>query len=568
MHFRLRTGSVGRYATPFHSARRPSLAASNRVSFLLGAATNWLAFAATLAVAFFLTPFLLNQLGKPRYDVWCVVEAVLAYFTLLDMGVAACLVRAVAGRNAASDTDGLNRMASSCLALFVAAGGIALAVGVPVLFALSGTLIEKADGDSGVLPFMLLMLANVAMGLSLSVFPSVLDGLEKYTAKSVVRLAALAVRTGGMVYAVTAFGGLFPLAVVYTVVTLVEHAALALMCRRFLPALQFHLRYVDRVTLKQVKTYSVDAFLAMLAGRVTVQTGAVLIGLLLPTGQVTFFATASRLVEYAKSLLRTVTATLTPNVSALEARGDHAAVRRLFLTATRWMLYLAVPIQVGLVLFGRPFLARWMGAEFIEGSFPAVVVLGGTLAVGVAQSAASRILYGLGRLRWFARAAIGEAVLNLLFTAVLIGPLGVTGVSIAVAVPNLLFCGVVICLTAKELSVSAGAYFGMWVKPLLANVIPLVVWLLMGEPTADYSAIALVVTCGLVPYALVVGLVERGGWLLGQLRRTRTSAETASALSPPEPSSSRSPRPGHGRRRTSPHRIPESPSRQMPPTRR
>lgn len=498
------------------------MAVSSRSRFLLGAATNWLAFAATLAVAFFLTPFLLGHLGKPRYDVWCVVEAVLAYFTLLDMGVAACLVRAVAGRKAAADADGLNRMASACLALFVAAGAVAMVVGVPVLVGMSGTLAEKADGDPGVLPFMLLMLANVAAGLPLSVFPSVLDGLERYTAKSVVRLVALAVRTAGMVYAVTAFGGLFPLAVVYTVVSLAEHAVLAVMCHRFLPDLRFRLRLVDRATLQQVRTYSVDAFLAMLAGRVTVQTGAVLIGLLLPSGQVTFFATASRLVEYAKALLRTVTATLTPNVSALEARGDHAAVRGLFLTATRWMLYLAVPIQIGLVLFGKPFLARWMGAEFIDGSFPAVVLLGGTLAIGVAQSAASRILYGLGRLKWFARAALGEAVVNLLFTAVLIGPLGVVGVSIAVAVPNVLFCVVVIALTAKQLGVSAGAYFGVWVKPLAASVVPLAVWLAVGEPAADYAAIAVGVAAGLAPYAAAVGLAEFAPrWVAKRAKRGR-----------------------------------------------
>ncbi|MCU0702909.1 MAG: polysaccharide biosynthesis C-terminal domain-containing protein [Fimbriiglobus sp.] len=492
---------------------------ASRSRFLLGAVANWLAFAATLAVAFLLTPFLLGHLGKPRYDVWCIAEAVLAYFTLLDMGVAACLVRAVAGRHASADADGLNRMASSCLALFVAAGGVALAVGVPVLLAMSGTLSEKADGDPGVLPFLLLMLANVAAGLPLSVLPSILDGLEQYAAKSLVKLLALAARTGGMVYAVTTFGGLFPIAVVYTVVTALEHLALALLCRKFLPILRFNWRLIDRATLKQVKTYSVDAFLAMLAGRITVQTGTVLIGLLLPSGQATFFATASRLVEYAKSLLRTVTATLTPNVSAMEAKGDHAGVRRLFLNATRWMLYLALPIQIGLMLFGKPFLSRWVGAEFVEGSFPAVVLLGTTLAVGVAQSAASRILYGLGRLRWFARAALGEALLNLLLTAILIQPLGVTGVAVAVAVPNLLFCAVVIGLTAKELGVSAGDYFRVWWKPLLANAVPLAVWLAIGGPAPDYGAIAAAVAAGLLPYAAAVGLLERGRALLARGRR-------------------------------------------------
>jgi O-antigen/teichoic acid export membrane protein len=323
---------------------------------------------------------------------------------------------------------------------------------------------------------------------------------------------------------VLTFGGLFPLAVVYTVVTVAEHAALALLCWRFLPGLRFRLRLVDRVTLKQVRTYSVDAFLAMLSGRITVQTGAVLIGLLLPAGGVTFFATASRLVEYAKSMLRTVTATLTPNVSALEARGDHAAVRRLFLTATRWMLYLALPIQAGLVLFGKPFLARWVGAEFVDGSFPAVVLLSTTLAVGVAQSAASRILYGLGRLKWFARAAIGEAVLNLLLTAVLIGQFGVTGVAAAVAVPNLLFCSAVIWLTAKELGVTAGAYFGVWLKPLAAGVVPLAIWLLLGEPAAEYPAIAATVSAGLVPFAGAVAAAEWVGRKRGRTAATATGA--------------------------------------------
>ena len=102
--------------------------------------------------------------------------------------------------------------------------------------------------------------------------------------------------------------------------------------------------------------------------------------------------------------------------------------------------------------------------------------------------------------------------------AVLIGPLGVVGVSIAVAVPNLLFCGVVIALTARELGVSAGAYFTEWVKPMLANVLPVAVWLTLGEPTADYLAILAVAAAGLVPYAAAVGLGEFGRKLLAKVR--------------------------------------------------
>lgn len=492
----------------------------SRTSFLLGAATNWVAFAAVLAVAFFLTPFLIDRLGPSRYGVWCVVEAVLAYFTLLDMGVGACLVRAVARHHAAGDREAVNRVASACLAVFAAAGGAAGVAGVPVLLALAGPLAAQADGDPGVLPFMLLMLANLAVSLPLSVFPTILDGLERYAAKSGVRVAALAARAGGIVAVVAAGGGLWPLAVVYTAVNLAEHAALAGLAVRCLPGLRFRRRYVDRAGLRAVRADSVDAFLAMLAGRVTVQTGTVLIGLLLTAAQVTAFANAARLAEYAKTLLRTVTATLTPNVAALDARGDRAAVARLFLTATRWVLYLGLPAAAGLALLGRPFLTRWVGPEVAGGSYPPLAVLAGTVAAGVAQSAASRILYGLGRLRWFARAALAEAAVNVGLTLLLIGPFGVSGVAAAVAVPNVLFCVVVIGLAAAELRVTVREYLAAWLKPLAAAGVSAAVWLAVGEPAATYPAVAAAALAGLVPGAVVVAAFETAG----RVRRRSSSA--------------------------------------------
>jgi O-antigen/teichoic acid export membrane protein len=480
----------------------------SRSAFLLGAATNWLAFAATLAVSFFLTPYLIDALGKPRYDVWCVVESVLAYFTLLDMGVAACLVRYVARHHAAADRDGLNRVASACLLIFLAAGAAALAVGTPVLVALSPRLEAKA-GESDVLPFMLLMLANLAATLPLSVFPSVLDGLERFSAKSAVRIVFLLLRTTGVIIAVNTGDGLLPLGVAYTVANLAEHGVMALLCFRFLPGLRFARQLVDRATLRQVRGYSADAFLAMLAGRVTVQTGAIVVGLLLPAGQVTFFVTAARLVEYAKTLLRTITTTLTPGVSALEARGDLPGIGRLLLNATRWVLYIVVPVNLGLWFFGKPFLARWVGPEFVAGSFPAVAVLALTLSVGVAQSVASRILYGMGRLRLFARMALVEAGVNLLLTLILVRPLGVEGVAVAVALPNLLFCVCVIGYATRLLDVSIRDYLAVgWVRPVVLNAIPAAIWFGVSDVPATWFAIGGAIATGLAPYVIVVGGIE------------------------------------------------------------
>ena len=106
----------------------------SRPSRIVAASCNWFAFAAALAVAFFLTPHLIRSLGPARYDVWCVVEAMLAYFTLFDLGVGACLVRSAARCHSTGDTVGMNRVASCSLAIFAVAGACTLCIGIPLAF--------------------------------------------------------------------------------------------------------------------------------------------------------------------------------------------------------------------------------------------------------------------------------------------------------------------------------------------------------------------------------------------------------------------------------------------------
>ena len=478
-------------------------------TFLTGAATNWFAFAATLGVSFFLTPYLVDSLGKPRYDVWCVAESVLAYFTLLDMGLAACLVRYVAKHHAGENRDGLNRMASTSLVLFLGAGCVALIVGAPILWGLAQRLEDKTAASAEVLPFLLLMLLNLSATLALSLFPSILDGLQRFTAKSIVRILFLTGRTIGIVAVMRHGGGLFDLAIVYTISNILEHATMALLAFRFVLGLKLGWSWVDRNTFRDIRGYSGNAFLAMLAGRITVQTGAIVIGLFLPAGEVTFFVTAARLVEYAKTLLRTITSTLTPGVSAMEARDDFAGIAKLMLNATKWVLVIVIPVNLGLWFFAGPFLERWVGPDFVNASVPAVAILATTLSIGVAQSVASRILYGLGQLRLFARLALGEAGLNLILMMLLIRPLGVEGVAVAVAVPNLIFCIAVIAVTLVRLRIQMLDYLKQsWAMPMLFSIIPATIWLLQGTVQAQWLDIFWAGAMGLIPYIVAVAAWE------------------------------------------------------------
>ena len=165
-----------------------------------------------------------DRLGDARYGVWCVVESILAYFTLFDLGIAACLVRFVAKHHATGERTELNRVVSASLGLFLLAACGVLLVGGAITPFIAPGLERKLGAPGDVLPFMLLMLANLAITLPLGVFPTVLDGLQRFGAKSAVRLFCLAIRGVGIVWVMETRPGLLPLAFVYTATNLLEHS--------------------------------------------------------------------------------------------------------------------------------------------------------------------------------------------------------------------------------------------------------------------------------------------------------------------------------------------------------
>ena len=442
------------------------------------AAANWLAFAATLGVGFFLAPYLVRKLGDGRYGAWTLLESLIAYLTLFDLGIAACAVRFVARFRAAGDADALNRLASTCLLLFAGLGLAAFALGAALIPAALPWLTRSGLDEGEALAFALILLANLAATLPLSLFPAVLDGAERFAAASAVRVAFLTVRTTALVVLVESAPSLLGLGLVLTASNLLEHAALAVLAYKAIPGLRLSPRLADRASLRLVRGYSVDAFLAMLAGRACVQTGPVVVGAALTVVHVTWFGLSLKLAEFAKALLRSATNTLTPAFSALEAAGDAERTRRLFLTATRYALYLMLPVEIGLLAFGRPFLARWLGdGAYADRCYAALAWLASPLGLVAAQSIAARVLYGTGRLKWFARLACAEAVLNVGLGLALVGPFGVVGVAAGAALPSVLACVAAVGMGCTATGTRWRDYVVTgWLGPLAAAAVPAGVW--------------------------------------------------------------------------------------------
>jgi O-antigen/teichoic acid export membrane protein len=252
---------------------------SGKRNILTNAAANWLGYAGQIAVAFFLMPILTGALGNDRYGIWSLVESILAYLVLLDFGIGASVVRFVSRFEAVRDYDKVNRVFSTSVCIFLAAGMLAMALAVGLAF-LVLPCFDQIPVELGPEARWLLTILgmNLGLGLPLKVFACLLDALGRYPVQNVVRLGGLLLRTALLLVVAWSGGGLVSLAWVITVCNLLEYGTLGLIAWRYLPELRFSFALVDRDTFKTMRGYTTDAFLAMIAGRISFQTAAIVIG--------------------------------------------------------------------------------------------------------------------------------------------------------------------------------------------------------------------------------------------------------------------------------------------------
>ncbi|HEV3235491.1 MAG TPA: polysaccharide biosynthesis C-terminal domain-containing protein [Gemmataceae bacterium] len=484
-----------------------------RSQIIVNAVANWLGFAAQLIVAFFLAPILVHALGDERNGIWSLVESILAYLMLFDLGVAVSVVRYVARFEATGDWDKLNRIFSTSLVIFAAAGALAMLVALGLAFPFVQLLSIAGELRNEARWMLLLLGVNLAIGLPLSVFPCVLDGLSRYPVKTMLRTTVLIIRSILFVVILNRGGGLIGLAWAISGCNLAEHLLMGLAAWWYLPSLRFSIRLVDRATFKTIRGYSLDAFLALIAGRVSFQTDALVIGLFQPARFITFFAIAARLVEYAKNAVRAFTSVLVPTVSSLEALGELEKIRKVIVVGTRYVLWIIIPVEAGLLFLGKPFLALWMGHRYVSLCYPTLAILTVPLGLAMAQSVAARVLYGMGQLRWFARAVIAEAVVNLLLSLALVGPLGIEGVALGTSIPNVINNLLILGYVCRVVGLEYSFYLRRaWLVPTLWGVVLAFGWWTTEAliPTRTWTSLLATGFSGLSAFWAIAGISELG----------------------------------------------------------
>jgi O-antigen/teichoic acid export membrane protein len=421
-----------------------------------------------------LTPFMLHQLGAADYGLLVVIQSVLGFTSLLDLGIGGAVTRFVAQHVTRGEFDAAHHLVATALRLYVLIGlGIVvvsiLAAPVAAGFFASD---ERQARDAQLLVVFLGLSAGVAIPFSIA--RSVLYGIQRYDIANLVDTGGtLLIAAASVVVLLLGFGvpGLLGLNVpIYVLAFLVS----GWFIHRVEPRLRFGWSGGDRSLVGRVLGFSWPLVTMRLASQFQTRTDEIVIAAFLPISFVTPYALARKLSELARVVAIQFVKVLMPLASELDARGDRPGLQSLYLTATRVVLMIFIPFAAVLMVLARPILVAWVGPVYGDAAILVVIL---TLAglMDISQWPGEQVLQGIARHHPLALMALANGISNVVLSILLVQRFGVIGVAFGTLIPISLETVVLVMpYTWRVLGIRPSRAINYALLPVLLPAIPAV----------------------------------------------------------------------------------------------
>ena len=393
--------------------------ASNAWSNLLGALIPAL-------VALGTVPLVVRGLGDTSYGVYSLVTAIVGYFAVIDINVTAGSVKFIAESSARKDGARIGETVSFGImvyALLGVVGALGLFGGahffVTSVFSVPPALVAEATATLkiGALGFFIGQLQTYLQSVPQALMRFDVSGRIEMLFGAAVPLLTVLVLIAGY--------GLFE-------VVLLRVAASALHCmvlwraiRRLLPDLA--LRWPAPATSRGLLGFSAWSFLSRFASLSYAHADKLIIGALAGVTALAYFAVAATLANRVLGLTYRLSGVLFPAASALAASGELARLDRLYLKATRYVVFLNAAMLVLVAVFAHQILLYWMNAEFARHGALVLAVMAASQFVDSLTNLPSLVNDGMGHPRVSGVFALARACAGVLVVWLGVARWGIDG---------------------------------------------------------------------------------------------------------------------------------------------
>lgn len=406
-------------------------------------ATNLIAFAVGIGITFVLSPYIIRSLGDARYGAWALIAELLGYYGLLDLGIRGAVTFHVATYLAREQIDQTVHLIASAFWTLVALGSLAAIGGVGLAFAFPHLFVQGNVDSAEVVLAMSILACTIGAGLPMEVFSASLVAQQRLDIVNAVDVTTRVLVAVGIYVVLGAGGGLVALSALQAGGKFFSWLCLYILLKHRFKAVSLRPALFRRLELKALTNIGSKTFIINIAQTILQRTDLVLIAMFMEVRWVTYYTLGRMLIVYTENAVFEITRAYTPRLTELYAKHARSALNELYVTGTRYSAVIAIVAIAGIWSFATPFLALWVGSEYVSGpltlrSDTVAFLLGAAYLPRMIQSISRQLIFASGRLTFLMWLTVFEAIANVVITIALVGPYGLAGVAVGTLIPLLL----------------------------------------------------------------------------------------------------------------------------------
>lgn len=403
----------------------------------IAAVFGYLQFALALLTGIVLVPFILSRVGSGEYGVWLAFGELLAYSSMVDLGVVGVLPWLLAENDGRRDRDAMRE---------VLAGGIAFSCAAALLFAGLALLLLRvapsvanvgAAERAAVAGPVLLMTAGMALAFPLRAFYAAVIGLQDATFVGAMSVAQVALSAALTVGGLLAGWGLYALAASASVPAVVAGLVSLARLRRLAPDLLRGWRLPPWARLREMTAQGMGAWTAGLGWRMVAASDSVVILAVAGPEAAVVYAMTLKMGAIGMQMSWQLPDAGLVGLAQLKGENRPERVREIVVSLLRLGMLGGGAVACAVLAFNPGFVPLWVGPSRFGG-----LTLNALLACVLLAHTLSHVLFAasatLGTRVQAGWASIAQGALNLGAAVVLGRAFGLAGVAAAAVVSTAL----------------------------------------------------------------------------------------------------------------------------------
>lgn len=353
----------------------------------MGAILSYINILAGLIIGLGYTPVMIRLLGQSEFGLYSLIGSLVAYLSVLDMGLGNTIVRyisknrAIGGKKSESELNGLFLATYSVIGLITLIVGSILYFNVDNMFGatLSIDQIERAK------IMMILLIFNIAISFPLSVFASLMQAYERFIFLRIFNIISVLLKPIIALPFLFMGYGAVTLVVTATIVNIACLLTNVYYCFKYLD-IHFSKGHFEKAFLYEISGYAFFIFLNAIVDKIYWGTGQFILGIVSGTIQVAIYAIAMQFMNMYMQFSNAISGVLLPKVTMMVANGaTNKELTSLMIRIGRLQYIIVNYILVIFFLVGEEFLYLWAGENYLS-AYPIIMILMCVLIIPLIQN--------------------------------------------------------------------------------------------------------------------------------------------------------------------------------------